>query len=257
MTTVEPIITRVAHTGADELRFQGHKVFADLLGKCSVGQMLVLGISGKLLDPEAIAIVDEIVTVMSSADPRLWPFKVTRLGAAFGTASNGVAATLVSSEGGMYGANRLYDIVRWFREVAASPVTDEAICTSLDRSSPGFGVKFRAHDERFDALVRRLHDTGRDGRPFIQLCLRTVRVAREQRQLEPHAFMAIAALCLDLDLPDPAIAAFAGILLFHDALANACEGAVQAPASLREVPRSMVQFCGTTLRRSPRAEQAG
>ena len=100
MTAIEPIVTRVAHTGADELRFHGRKVFAELLGHTSVGQMLVLGISGKLLDADAIAIVDDIVTVMSSADPRMWPFKVTWLGSAYGLTSLGHPVSLIAARAG-------------------------------------------------------------------------------------------------------------------------------------------------------------
>jgi len=253
-TPTVPIVTKVAHTGADELRFHGHKVFAELLGCVSVGQMLMLGICGKLLDAAEISIFDDVVTVMSSADPRLWPFKVTRLASSYGTIASGVAATLVSSVGGMYGANRLEAIARWFRNLATeSRITDDAVLAAIDQDRPGFGVRYRARDERYDALVTCLRAQGHDRKPFIQLCLRSVNLARERRALEPHVFMAIAALCLDLGLTDDAIAGVGAMLLFHASLANACEGATQRPAILRELPRSSVSYVGQVHRMSERA----
>ena len=253
---VEPILTHVAHTGADELRFRGKRVFAELLGHASVGQMIVLGASGKMLDAEDVAIIDDIVTAMSSADPRLWPFKVTRLASSHGVAAYGVAATLIAGEGGMYGTNRLLDSVRWLRELAAEPNgDDDAIFAALQRGARGFGVLYRNRDERFEALVQQLVKRGRHDRPFAALTVRAVRVARERLQLEPHAFLAVAALGLDLGLDEGAVAMLGLLLLFHDALANAIEGAAQSPHSLQCLPRDRIDYRGKTPRVSPRAKK--
>jgi hypothetical protein len=76
--------------------------------------MVLCGIIGRLLDDDDIAVVDDIVTAMSSADPRLWPFKITRLGAAYGHATFGMGTTFVASQGAIFGANR-------FQEIAGTP----------------------------------------------------------------------------------------------------------------------------------------
>ncbi len=260
MIELEPIVTRVAHTGADELRFQGRKVFAELLGHASVGQMLVLGISGKLLDAEAIAIIDDIVTAMSSADPRMWPFKLTRLGAAHGLASLGTSVSLIAAEGGMFGSNRMLASTTWLLDlhgaVGAGPIEKAAILDALDRDSRGFGVLYRARDERFEALVRQIVRRGRAERPFTALCLRAVEVARTERKVEPHVFLVVAAICLDLGIAPHAIASVATLLLFHDSLANAVEGAHQHPTSLQSLPRRCVDYVGVPTRTSERANRS-
>lgn len=253
-TKVEPILTRVAHTAGDELRFRGKRVFGELLGHVTTGQMIALGIAGKLLDAADAAILDDIITAMSSADPRLWPFKVTRLASSHGVAAYGVAATLVAGEGGMYGTNRLLDTVCWLRELAAhADLDDEAIALALQRGARGFGVLYRHRDERFEALMRQVAQRGRDERPFVRLAMRAVHVARERLQLEPHAFLAVAALGLDLGFDDRAVAMLGLLLLFHDALANATEGAAQAPPALQRLPDDVVEYRGKVPRDSPRA----
>lgn len=253
----DAIVTRVAHTGADELRMHGRRVFGQLLGHTSVGQMLVLGATGRLLDHDELAIVDDIVTAMSSADPRLWPFKVTRLACSYGTAPYGVAATLVAGEGGMYGSNRLFDTARWLSDVKrradVAPLGEDEM-TELLAAGAGFGVLYRARDERFDALMKQAELRGRSSLPHARLCLQAARVARERRSTEAHVYLAIAALCLDIGLTHDAIAALGTIVLFHDALANATEGALQAPTILQTLPSQCVEYRGREPRQSERAQ---
>jgi hypothetical protein len=253
---VTPIVTRVAHTGADELRFQGRRVFGELLGHVKTAQMIVLGISGKLLDDEQIAVIDDIVAAMSSADPRLWPFKVTRLAASYGGTAFGVASSLVAGEGGMYGSNRLRDAARWLTalhaKAGARGLSDDEMAREL-AGAAGFGVVYRARDERFAALVRQIERRGRHERPHIALCMQAARVARERNQLEAHVYLLVAALCLDLGLEPDVIGAFGIVFLFHDSLANAVEGARQAPTELQALPRQYVEFRGRAHRQSPRA----
>ena len=253
---VEPIVTRVAHTGADELRFRGKRVFGELLGNVSASQMLALGVGGQLLSADDAAVIDDIVTAMSSADPRLWPFKVTRLASAHGVAAYGVAATLIAGEGGMYGTNRLLDAARWLRALAREPALDDSrILAALQSEARGFGVVYRSHDERFAALMAHAARRGRLEKPHAALCMRAVRIAREHLQLEPHAFLAVAALGLDLGLDERAVAMIGLLLLFHDALANAIEGAEQAPRELRSLPVEVLDYRGKSPRESPRARE--
>jgi hypothetical protein len=257
--TLDPIITHVAHTGADELRFRGYRVFGELLGTTTTAQMLALGISGHLVDAERAAIFDDVITVMSSADPRMWPFKITRLASAHGVAAYGVAATLVAAEGGMFGPNRMRAAARWLidarERLAGIDVDDDVLEAQLDHGTQGFGVLYRSRDERFEALMKQVALRGRSDQPFTQLCNAVVRVGRARRQLEPHVFLGVAAVCLDLDLPIDAISAIATILLFHDALANAVEGAAQAPKHLQVLPLEVLDYRGPAPRASPRSEQ--
>lgn len=238
---IEPIETRVAHTGADELRLHGYRVFAQLLGRTTAAQALILGMTGVLLDGEEVLVIDDIVTAMSSADPRLWPFKVTRVATAYGSAATGLATTLLAGEGGMYGSNRLAAAAAWLTDLAErGPLSDAELVAAIRDSGGAFGVLYRARDERLIALSAQVVKRHHDKRLYWSLCDRAIRLAREQLQLEAHVYLALAALCLDLGFPRSAVGGLGFVLLFHDALANAIEGAAQAPEVLRELPWSEI-----------------
>jgi len=255
---MRPIITHVGHTGTNELHFQGRRVFAELLGHASASQVIVLGVSGMFLETEHIAAVDEIVTVMSSADPRLWPFKVTRLASSYGGAPCGVAATLVAGEGGMYGTKRVLAIATWLADLArhGRALSDDDVEATLQVRAEGFGVAGRSRDERFDALLRHLEQRGHESGRHLQMLRQIVPIARQRLGLEPHIYLAIAALCLDLGLTPNAIAMIGVLVLFNAALANASEGAIQRPASLHALGVQNVAYLGKPPRSSPLAQIA-
>src|SRR5207249_9324391 len=102
-------------------------------------------------------------------------FKTTRLASSYGNGANGVAATLIAGEGGMYGTNRLESAARWLVELhdrGGAPITDDEIASVLDASGGSFGVLYRARDERFGALMSQIAKRDRHERPFTSLCLR-------------------------------------------------------------------------------------
>lgn len=255
--SVPPIYTGVGHTGIHELHFKGQRVFADLLGATTLAQIIGLGIGGRVLTSDETVALDDIVTAMSSADPRLWPFKITRLAAAGGAASYGIACTLVASEGGIFGSNRLKQCAQFLTNLAevqeSGRLTDAQIRDALDTSASSFGVLYRNKDERFAALVKQTIARRRHTLPYFDLMQRVVALGRE-RQLEPHVFLGVAAVALDLGWSPYEVASVALLLLFHDALPNAVEGAAQRSASLQCLPTTSVHYNGPTPRKSPRAQ---
>jgi len=252
--TIEPIATRVAFVGHDELRFRGYRVFADLLGRTTATQAIVLGVSGHLLAGAEIEVIDDIVTAMSSADPRMWPFKMIRLAASYGSAAIGVGVGLIGAEGGIFGPHRMRDAALWLTQLRSrGALTDEELLIEIDRGVRAFGVLYRQRDERFEALVALAERGGRHVLPHMELCRRAAALGRKFRQVEAHVFLVVAALALDVGLPLDAIAALATVLLFHDGIANATEGAAQAPRVLRELPADRVAYRGRAARASPRA----
>jgi hypothetical protein len=257
VSAVEPIVTHVGHYSTDELRFRGRRVFAELLGRSTIAQIIVLGLSGKTLEGEQALLIDDIITAMSSADPRLWPFKITRLASAFGVGTFGVGATLIGSHGGIFGGNRMASAARWLVDLHAgggNTISDDEIDAALARGGQAFGVLHRARDERLEALMRQVAKRGRDGLPFVRLCAQAMRVARERHKTEAHVYLGIAALCLDLGLSPEQIGMIALVNLFLVALANATEGALQQSAALQRLPTACVDYQGVGPRRSPLAQ---
>jgi hypothetical protein len=254
--SVPAITTHVGHYSTDELRYRGYRVFAELLGRTSYSQIVMLGITGKRFVGDELATIDDILVAMSSADPRLWPFKVTRLAASYGTGAFGVGATFVGSQGGIFGTNRLESAARWLvtlqQRAGGGEIGDEQILALLDEGAQSFGVLYRARDERFEALMRQVEKRGRHDLPFTRMCRRAVQVARQRRGLEVHVYLGIAALCLDLGLSTHEVSMFGLVVLFHNALANATEGAAQRTEALRELPIDRLEYRGQPPRRSAR-----
>jgi hypothetical protein len=247
------IETRVGHTGAQELRFRGHRVFGELLGRTTAEQMLMCGITGRILDADDMLVIDDILTAMSSADPRLWPFKITRLAAAHGNAAIAMGATFVASQGSIFGVNRFEQIANVLTDLRSRNLNDEELLAVLKQGTVGFGILYGRYDVRFDALVGQVVKRGRDQRPHMRVALQAVRIARAQLNTEPHVFVAIAALCLDMGMSPSEVGVLGMLPLFHDALPNAAEGAEQHPASLQELPSTAVQYVGRAPRVSDKA----
>jgi hypothetical protein len=216
-------------------------------------QMLVCGITGRIHDRDDMIVVDDIVTAMSSADPRIWPFKITRLAAAYGSAALAVGATLVASQGAIFGANKFQEIAEVLidlrHRIIDEQVDDEHLAAILQPGKAGFGVLYGRYDARFDALVQQAAKRGRDQRAFMQVCQRAAHIARTKLNVEPHVFVAIAALCLDMGMTPYQAGVFGMLPLFHDALANAAEGAAQQPAVLRRLPTSSIRYEGRARRK--------
>ncbi len=249
-----PIYTRVGHTGAQELRFRGRRVFAELLGNVNATQMLVLAITGTLLPIEQAVLIDDMMTAMASADPRLWPFKLTRLAASHGNATYGVGATIVASQGALFGPTRFQQIANALLALEATTSNDDEIAAQLEGGQVGFGILYGRYDARFDALIGQLVRRGHAGR-YVALVQRAVHVARTRLNVEPHVFVAIAGLGLDLGLTPVQIGALGMLPLILDALPNAVEGADQMPDALRCLPRAAVRYVGAAPRTSERARQ--
>jgi len=255
---VSVIYTRVAHSGAKELRFRGHRVLGELLGRTTTTQMLLCGILGRMLDDDDIAVVDDIVTAMSSADPRLWPFKITRLGAAYGHVTFGMGTTFIASEGAIFGATRFREIGEAVIELqrrVQDGLSDAQLLSELRAGIVGFGSSYA--DPRFDGLVAQITKRGRHERPFMRVCLRVIKLARTELDVEPHVFWAIVALALDMGMTPHEIGVFSMLILFHDAVGNASEGAEQQPAVLQRLPGDAVKYVGRAPRTSARAAGHG
>ena len=252
MTEPAAIYTHVGHTGAEELRFYGKRVFAELLGHTSTAQMLVLGLTGRLLTASEAAVVDDVITAMSSADPRLWPFKLTRLAAAYGNATYGVAATILASQGAIFGPTRFEQIANVLSGLHARAPSDDELETLLRDGAVGFGILYGRYDVRYDQLMAALDRRGHSG-PFTERARQAVHVARSRLTVEPHVFVAIAAVCLDLGMTPTQIANFGMLPLFHDALANAAEGARHASTELQSLPAEVIEYVGPAPRLSERA----
>ena len=262
-TPLIPVKTRSAHWGWDEHRYFGKRVFADLTGKASLSGLLALSVAGRPLPPDCVDLIDDVAGAVTLADPRIWPLKLTRLVASYGSTLPAVAAGLLTEEDARIGP--------WACVHAAHTLLElrEALADQLDVSSRlsetvrlrlgtrafvwGFGTPFRAYDERLVALREHVVRRGRDQLPYYRLMNATADIIRETRRVEPNLGIALAAVFLDMGLTPTQIGALVAALMQHMFFAQAVEGAAQADTVLQRLPDDSVDYAGRSPRQSPRA----
>lgn len=249
------LVTRIGRADHGGNVYFGARVEDELLGRETTTSLLVLAVTGRRATAAQVAALDEVATVLASADPRIWLFKATRLGAAYGGMVAGVVAGSLCLHRASVGHLTASDAAALLVELdARRDDLRAAVRARIDAGRlVGFGVPFRARDERAVALERRLDESGRSALPFYALLRSVAAIVREERGLEPNLGATLAASFLDLGLAPRAVGPLVYALGQHTFLANAVEGAQQAPALLQRLPAEHVEYAGAPPRTSPRA----
>lgn len=261
MTELE-ITTRVGHAAWGENYYFGHAVNRELAGHESYTGLVALAVGGKRLSDDDRAVLDDIAVVMTVADGRIWPLKMTRVIASYGTTLPAIAAANLCIERAMIG--------HWTSGTAARALVDleQALGGNLDDTSRvrayvkerlaagqrwmGFGVPFRDHDERVESLTRCLTTRKRQNRRYFALLSTLAEVLFEEKGLRPNVGAAVGAACLDLGFSPVEVSLLSVALGQTDYLSNAWESARDAQEVLRRLPESNVKFVGHTRRDSPK-----
>ena len=93
------IQTRVArHVFGDNFYF-GHAVAGDLLGGETFAGLMAMAAKGRRPSDEERVVLDAIAVILTSADPRIWPLKLTRLVASYGGTLAGFGAGQLAMDG--------------------------------------------------------------------------------------------------------------------------------------------------------------
>lgn len=248
------ITTRVAVAQWGDNRFCGRSVNDDLAGTANVWQILALAVGHPHMPLEDTPILEDMVVCCVAADPRIWPLKTTRLLSAYGHATAGTIAGMYCTEDSPFGWRSCFIAARFLQELIELPpqALSEAIRTRLEQGErlPGYGVAFRKQDERVTALARCVEQRGLSQTPHWQL-------ARQIAQVEGAPAMNIGSACaavlLDRGFTPTQIHALGPYIAFPNYLANALEGAQQAPAALQRLPEHSIDDRCTPPRQSPRA----
>lgn len=240
----------------------------DLAGRESIAGLLGLAIMGRRLAPEECVVLDDLATVITVGDPRVWPLKLVRVASAYGGAMAGVAAGTISFAGARVGhpaaglaaevlakiGERIAAACSTGHETAEAILGDECNRLLADGGRPyGFGVPFRPRDERLVMLAERVAARGRGHLAHWRIFEQVAETIRRIRGLEPNVGLGAAAVCLDIGFTPAQIGPLITALGAGDFWSNAVEGAEQAPASLQILPRGSVNYVGPAPRSSPRA----
>lgn len=166
------IVTRVAkHLFGDNLYF-GHAALGDLLEHETLSGLVAMGVSGQRPTDPQRPVLDAIAVLVNSADPRIWPLKLTRLVSSYGGVLAGYCAGQLAIEGGRIGywvtghaAATLAALRQAVGDCIDEPEAVAQAVGNLVRSGGrilGFGVPLRPSDERMDALRAYATRTGLD-----------------------------------------------------------------------------------------------
>jgi hypothetical protein len=258
---VERIVTRVGWADFGDFEHFGARLYRDVAGRTSFLQLVVFALGAGRLPEADVAVLDDVATCCHVADPRIWPLKLARLAASGGRAITGHLAACVVLDGDFIGAHAAQAAAELL--VAAKEISDaagtEGSAAALDDllarhpAPPGFGLQARREDERVLALQQCLVARGRAERPYWTLATTLWAAARRRSGLEPNAFGAIAAACLDVGLDPSEIGALTTVLLQPSLLANAFEGARLRSPALSRMPDAAIAYTGPPPRESPRA----
>lgn len=258
---LQPLPTRVGHAGWGDNRYCGHGVAAELAGSTTLWSLVSLAVGHRRLTAAESSILDDLATCAAAADPRIWPLKAIRLGAAWGRFTGGLSVGLLATDG-IHGPgpvractellsgirDRLGDgDDRDLEEIVASLLVDP------DRRLAGFGVAVREADERVVAFQRCLERRGLQDLPSWSLMRRVEAITIARRAAPVNISGATAAILLELGFAPSQTPPLFLMVLLPNMLANAHEGAAQAPAVLQRLPASAVRYVGAAPRKSPRA----
>lgn len=257
-----PIIkTHVAQAGYDDHRFCGRSLFNDLASRTSLTQLIALSVSRHQLPADGIDMLNDVATVLTVADPHIWPLKISRIAGAYGSLFPSLTAGQVCLQEGLIGPWSFNAVAEMLVEL------EEKLCETLPASQieslirdyftnqkqpPGFGVAFRAVDERLVALESCVDRRNRNNYRFWRLFL-SLKEYSKKMSLKPHIALGVSAVLLDLGFCSHDVIPLVISLLQAVFLANAVEASREPQLVLQELPSKFVKYVGKKHRVSPRA----
>jgi hypothetical protein len=253
----ERLPTRVGHAGWGDNRFRGHSVADELAGATTMWSLLSLAVGHRVLTACESAMLDDLATCSAAADPRIWPLKAIRLGSAWGRFTAGLCTGLLVTDG-VHGPEPIVVAMEQLLAIHDELRRGEELERIVDRRLAegriaGFGVAVRDADERATAYQACLERRGAHELPFWSLLRRIEAITVARRGARMNIGGAMAATLLDLGFAPTDARPIAMMLLVPNLIANAHEGAAQAPAVLQHLPEAAIRYVGPPPRKSPRA----
>ncbi|NEP23125.1 hypothetical protein [Moorena sp. SIO3I6] len=264
-----PIIkTQVAQVGFNDHRFRGKSVFNDLVGHSNLTEIIALSISKHSLQADDIDMLNDIAAVMTIADPHIWPLKISRMAAGYGSFLQGVAAGLVSVQEMFIGpatCNTTAQMLVEFGEKLGdtfSPSQVESLlriyCTKQEGHSgyqglpKGFGIPFKDFDDRLVVLESCVQKRNKHNHRFWRLLLAIKEVSAQKFSMVPNIYLGSPAVLLDLGFRAEDASALIVSLIHATFTSNAIEAVREPQPVLRELPGEFIEYVGREDRVSPR-----
>jgi hypothetical protein len=258
-----PTCIKVGYCGVEETRYMGFSVFGELTGKESFLAMTGLALLSRRLTREETDILDMLSVIVTSADPRIWPIKVSRLAAVFGSQTCGMAAghlclmrSVIGPDAIGLAAGLLCDVRRALEDTEEDEAHQTAVAAHFIenyRIVPGFGVPYRPFDQRLLVLDDEVCRRGRQALPYYRTMNALIRAMKVHRSnAPPNVALGAAAVCLDMGFDLRDLDSLGHVLVFNALFANTVEEARTPSASLALLPKECISYKGPLPRLSPR-----
>jgi len=257
------IKTRVARQVPGDNLYFGHSTLTDLLGRETLTGLMAMAAMGRQPSEGERVVLDAIAVASTSADPRIWPLKLTRLVASYGGTLAGFGAGQLAMEGksiGPWTVGAAAEELASLRDLLGEHFDDAdavqaAVRQRVERRPrmAGYGVPFRERDERMEALRKQVSDLGRDRLPFWTLQEALSVGMKEKWGAAPNMAIGGSAVLLDLGCTPRQAAALAAFLNQNVFAANAFEAAQQRSPLMQRLPDACVDYVGPAPRTTPRA----
>jgi hypothetical protein len=250
--------TRVGRAIAGGNDYFGFRVERNFTDAGAFWRSVLLAIGAGPSSFEHLQLVKRLAGCNLVADPRIWPLKLTRLASSYGGIMAGFCAGNVFLEAARIGplaarhaAEFLCSIVGFWDEGRGELADELERRRVLGHRFPGYGVPFRAIDERVSVIDRIVMEEGRDSGRYWRCSIAVEAALTGRRQLPRNVVCAVAAVLLDCGLTPLQVGLLMWIYVIPAYLANAVEGAQQAAPVLCELPSSCIKYDGPPHRVSP------
>ena len=157
----------------------GYSLLDDIHGKCSMFQVMVMNVTGKLPERRLADFVEGLYICSSWPDPRIWCNKIGVFSALTGTSSTtAIAAGGLAGNSKIYGAGSGLSIGPFIDKAYQHIVINgESVEDFVEKyayineqlNAPGFARPLAKGDERVPAMRRLAKDLGFEDGPYIKM----------------------------------------------------------------------------------------
>ena len=200
-------VQRAGHIGTDDNRYCGAAVFGALAASATSQLDLTARAFGLRDLTDADREVLRVISLgLTSPDARVWPLKLTRVLAAYGNPYAGYFGAQLGTGSQQLGPGVTAGAaasLAWIRARVGDDPSDAAVAAAVAAHAAergrigGFGVPFRAEDERLIGMYKLLSHHPARRRPSWRLMEQVVHALREAHGVAPNIVIAIAALVLE------------------------------------------------------------
>jgi len=248
-----PIQTRVGLILEHDNRFCGRSAYSEWSREARSPTDLWATAFGIDVDDYARDTLRLLAVCLTSPDARVWPLKLTRLLSSHGDPTVGFFAAQLVTSGRTMGPGTLAGAAALLATWVELDDDGRAALLMPARTQrqrlAGFGVPFRAADERMVALKAAIDDTpARNGRHW-QAMTAIVQAVATFADVQPNISIGSAAVLLDLGVPPERCGLGLTLLMSHVFLGHAVEAA-STDAALQTLPAAAVRYVGPPPRRS-------